>query len=121
MLDAQIYDPSVPYPMDTEPLENLNVESTFKKEDGWADVWPHLRPDEKGYTFDSQVNKMLLDIEQMRYDRVLFRSNTGTWRPTKIEMLGNQRIGTEATEISSQIPLFPSDHFGLVTEFEWQN
>lgn len=70
MPDSQIYDPSVPYPPDESPLENLNVDATFKKEEGWADVWPLLRPDEKGYTFDSAVNEMLLDIEQMRYDRV---------------------------------------------------
>jgi len=120
MIDSQILDPAVPYPPDTVPLENNNLGEIFKTEE-WIDVWPELHPNEKGYSFDSAVNGMLLDIEQMRYDRVIFRSKNKTWIPKNISLLGTKRIENESAEIHSDIPLFPSDHFGLVAMIEIQN
>jgi len=107
------------YPPDPEgkPLENQNIISFFPPRAGWIDVWSSLHPSEKGYTFDSMVNKMLSLFEQMRYDRVLFRSTHSVWVPEKITMIGTNQI----RELKSQEngnPLFPSDHFGLVATFK---
>jgi len=50
--------------------------------------WEVLRKDEKGYTFDSTVNGMLSNYEQMRYDRVMARLSE-PWAPKSIEMVGH--------------------------------
>jgi tyrosyl-DNA phosphodiesterase 2 len=72
----------------------------------YVDTWPLLHPNDKGYTYDSEVNSVIKHYEQMRYDRVMIRSKT--WVPTHISLLGNQPIKTN---------LFPSDHFGLCATF----
>lgn len=114
MSEIDIVNPEIPYPPDDLPPENDNLAMALKESDHWVDLWPKLRPTEKGYTFDSVANTMLRRFEQMRYDRIMFRSVSNHWTPTGIEMIGTQKIGDEQTKQGT--PLFPSDHFGLCAE-----
>ena len=45
------------------PLENDCLSDVIPS---YQDVWQKLKPGEKGYTFDSQINKMLRKFEQAR-------------------------------------------------------
>mmetsp|Transcript_27851 Transcript_27851/g.65702 ORF Transcript_27851/g.65702 Transcript_27851/m.65702 type:complete len:238 (+) Transcript_27851:520-1233(+) len=96
---------------DSSPLEN---EVLQKVAPDFTDLWERLRPDEKGYTFDSERNGVIRQYEQMRYDRVLARLGDG-WEPTAIEM-----VGTDKISVSEGLPfgVYPSDHFGLFSTFE---
>eukprot|EP00002_Diphylleia_rotans_P019790 TRINITY_DN3821_c0_g1_i1.p1 TRINITY_DN3821_c0_g1~~TRINITY_DN3821_c0_g1_i1.p1 ORF type:complete len:294 (+),score=60.33 TRINITY_DN3821_c0_g1_i1:72-953(+) len=90
-----------------EPTENIAFAAHYKD---YIDLWPALHPGDKGFTFDSHVNKMIHQEEQMRYDRMVLRSST--WKPVKMEILGSQQL----PEI--QRPTWISDHFGLYVELE---
>jgi len=95
----------------------IENESLVKHFIDYIDVWPQLRED-KGYTFDSESNLMLADsYEQMRYDRILFKSQTSTWKPLSIELIGNELIKEISTEDN---PIYPSDHFGLMVKIGLQ-
>lgn len=116
---------------------------------GWIDIWPTLKDTvvEKGYTFDTDVNLMLVGKahEQMRYDRVCCKLST--WKPVDIRLIGNEEVhthdtsvevGKEAAESKSSDSMiagrtklklkldlhappkhiFISDHFGLLSTFE---
>lgn len=71
------------------------------------DIWAELKT-EKGYTFDSDVNRMIGKHETMRYDRIMIKSKT--WIPETIDIIGNKSFVHEEERI-----IFPSDHFGLLT------
>ena len=45
------------------PLENDCLSDVIPS---YQDVWQKLKPGDKGYTFDSQINKMLRKFEQAR-------------------------------------------------------
>jgi len=106
-----------PVEVDNPPLNNeiLENESIAKSFGDYNDVWQLLRPSEKGYTFDSVKNTMLQNYEQMRYDRVLFRTKENFWKPTEIHLLGTEKI-----EYMEE-PVFPSDHFGLELHLKLSN
>lgn len=92
------------------PLEN---DALCRHLGDFQDTWSLLRPDDKGYTFDSTRNGVIKQYEQMRYDRVMARLGGG-WRAASIDLLGTEAIqGEEAW-------LRPSDHFGLIARFELQ-
>lgn len=86
------------------PLESAALDPEF------IDVWPALRPQEPGWSIDSERNSMLLNMRakpsQKRIDRVFAR--TRRWRPAAIELLGTAPIDDAGT--------FVSDHFGLEVE-----
>lgn len=86
-----------------DPVENAVLDP------GLVDTWPALRPGEPGYTVDSDVNTMRLQIRSSvahrRIDRVFLRSPH--WRARSIELIGTQPIAPDGT--------FISDHFGLET------
>lgn len=92
--------------------ENKNIDSAY------LDVWPAIRPSNKGYTEDTSVNIMRLNEKReekgVRFDRILLRSKDKVWRPISIEILGTKPISDELPDV------FPSDHFGLGATFEWQ-
>lgn len=77
----------------------------------YADVWQALRPDEPGFTVDTEVNLMRSLItpghKQARIDRVFHRGPA--WRPTSIERLGTRPLPDDPDDPY----LFVSDHFGL--------
>lgn len=84
----------------------------------YKDVWAQLRPDEAGFTFDSQRNPMVSRFEQMRYDRIMAKGPLFT--PKRIEILGNDpskfTIGRDQG-IDEDSKIVPSDHFGLIAWF----
>eukprot|EP00298_Acanthocystis_sp_HF-20_P005092 c15363_g1_i1.p1 GENE.c15363_g1_i1~~c15363_g1_i1.p1 ORF type:complete len:257 (+),score=100.42 c15363_g1_i1:135-905(+) len=90
-----------------DPLENDCLNEIMYD---YIDIWPHLhKDDEKGYTFNSEINQMIDHDEMMRYDRVIYR---GTFlKPISIELLGTEPIGEN---------VWQSDHFGLLATFEYQ-
>lgn len=91
----------------------------------FADVWPLLRPGERGATFDGGANPVCVtdSDEVMRYDRVLLRAPRGAarcdsldaaarWVAQDISMVGVEAINTEGVR--------PSDHFGLMVDIVQQ-
>jgi tyrosyl-DNA phosphodiesterase 2 len=88
-----------------DPLENGVLDPAF------VDIWPALRPDEPGYTVDSDVNTMRLQVKSTpahkRIDRVFARSPR--WLARSIELIGTTPIDVDGT--------FVSDHFGLEAVF----
>jgi tyrosyl-DNA phosphodiesterase 2 len=87
------------------PLETAALE-TAAPAPALTDVWPALRPDDPGYSIDSERNVMRLAASspsRKRIDRVFAR--TRRWRPASIELIGTAPIDAAGT--------FVSDHFGL--------
>jgi tyrosyl-DNA phosphodiesterase 2 len=89
---------------------NLRNGEHIQAPDPYTDAWPALRPNDDGFTEDTSINLMLMDIKnkrrQVRFDRVLIKGDE--WTPALIELLGT-------TPISCELPrVFPSDHFGLL-------
>jgi tyrosyl-DNA phosphodiesterase 2 len=94
--------------MNFEPdhtLENAALDPSF------VDVWPVLHPGEPGYTVDTDINLMRLQVNsnpaRKRIDRIFARSSR--WRAQAIELVGTAPIDLDGT--------FPSDHFGLEAAF----
>jgi endonuclease/exonuclease/phosphatase family metal-dependent hydrolase len=86
-------------------LEDAALDPAF------VDVWPMLRPADPGYTVDTDINQMRLQVNSTpvhkRIDRVFARSER--WRARSIELVGTQPIDIDGT--------FTSDHFGLEAAF----
>mgnify|MGYP003385251279 FL=1 len=103
-----------------------------------ANMPPHI----VGYTFDSEVNKNIDHFERFRIDRVVYKtpSSGAVLRPESIEIVGKTPINQEeldqnaaaaaaappasvfctpprARSDSMNVPVFPSDHFGLLATF----
>eukprot|EP00931_Biecheleriopsis_adriatica_P048509 TRINITY_DN28023_c0_g1_i1.p1 TRINITY_DN28023_c0_g1~~TRINITY_DN28023_c0_g1_i1.p1 ORF type:complete len:429 (-),score=48.35 TRINITY_DN28023_c0_g1_i1:369-1655(-) len=102
---------------------------------GWLDIWQSLHPGEAGFTYDSKMNGCAASHQkgiqregcdaaprQARYDRFYIRSEdclraasclTGkpgrVLRPCSINLVGTDPLTDD---------LWPSDHFGLLAEFE---
>jgi hypothetical protein len=101
----------------------------------FEDLWAKLHPDEIGWTFDSTVNKMIHQVETMRYDRAILRSNGG-WKASDIRIIGKEpfrvediskptkevppvkRVGYDNLEAYPEIWI--SDHFGLLVDLVYQ-
>lgn len=92
------------------PPEELENKVLLEVLPEFVDVWPLLRPDEEGITFDGKENPICVQDsdEQMRYDRILARA--GPLQPVAIQMLGREDINDWGAR--------PSDHFGLCGDFE---
>ncbi len=75
----------------------------------YVDLWARLRPDEVGWTEDTDVNLMRKEMtrkhKQVRFDRILLRSSR--FAATSVDLLGTAPISVDDPV------LFPSDHFGL--------
>lgn len=86
-----------------DPIENAALDPSF------VDAWPALHPGDPGYTVDTEVNTMRLQVRstptRKRIDRVFVRS--GHWRARSIELTGTRPFDADGT--------FISDHFGLET------
>ncbi len=101
-------------------MGDMNFCSSWAEEnqripDRYTDVWPHLHPDDPGYTEDTSINPMLEMYErgdkQVRYDRVFLHTRDASWHPVAIARLSTRPIGGDPM-------VFPSDHFGLAARFE---
>lgn len=88
-------------------LGDFNFNDTGKEweliQPEFIDIWRFFYPDIPGYTWDIEKNKMAYDFSE-RIDLILCKGNL---IPINIKM-----IGTEPFKDN----LWPSDHFGLVTE-----
>jgi len=85
----------------------------------YSDVWSEsglVPPTEKGYTYDSEKNKMIRGYERVRYDRILLRSKY--WEPKAISLIGDQAV--PPCKVGGAV-VFPSDHFGLIMTLEIKN
>lgn len=86
----------------------------------WADVWPLLRPDDDGITFDGGTNPCVHDSsERMRYDRIMVKRPPGviTTSPESLLLpLGIERLGMAPIDASG---IRPSDHYGLLATFRF--
>jgi poly(A) polymerase len=86
-----------------DPIENAALDPAF------LDAWPALHPGDSGYTVDTDINTMRLQVRstptRKRIDRVFLRS--AHWRARSIELLGTRPVDVDGT--------FISDHFGLET------
>jgi len=93
-----------------EQLENdvLNVEMP-----DFSDIWTQINPNDSGYTFNSLINPMLYAYEEMRYDRMMYKSSN--WIPISIEIVANEPIGVD----KNGNHVFPSDHFGLFMTMQY--
>ncbi len=84
--------------------EEAHLDPSFR------DAWEQLRPDEPGFTEDTDLNAMRLlhsgKAKQVRYDRILYR---GGLDPTGVQLLGTAPLPDRPT-------VWPSDHFGLVCD-----
>mmetsp|Transcript_27831 Transcript_27831/g.47029 ORF Transcript_27831/g.47029 Transcript_27831/m.47029 type:complete len:493 (-) Transcript_27831:1418-2896(-) len=119
------------------PLENDVLQQVLPE---YVDVWPFVHNSRQssnstakrdiGYTFDSEVNRMISHEERMRYDRVMARcgkSGRDFARvvPAEIELVGTQPLtAAELEQCDSgerQQQVWPSDHFGLLATFKLDN
>jgi tyrosyl-DNA phosphodiesterase 2 len=91
--------------------ENRQLDPTYQ------DVWPLLHQTEPGFTENTDVNTMRWfqtgKHEQVRFDRILLRSQQPGWQARSIQLIGTEPISTATPDI------FPSDHFGLLGRFDW--
>jgi endonuclease/exonuclease/phosphatase (EEP) superfamily protein YafD len=95
-------------------LGDTNLRAGEKLDDllprGWADVWAILKPDDPGFTVNSDINPMGHGNRKERLDRVYYSCRD--FEPADIKLVGT---GPEKTETGR---LFcPSDHFGLLVDF----
>jgi len=108
-------------------LGDFNLHATFENafiKLPYTDVWSELNPDDPGITWDSQMNKLIqyllpADRRRMRLDRVTLKQyNDAPYelKPLRIQLCFNKPIFPADPNFSY---LYPSDHFGLVTDFEF--
>jgi tyrosyl-DNA phosphodiesterase 2 len=83
----------------------------------YEDMWSLLKPDNPGFTIDTDINTMRLEQKgepkKVRFDRILVRSGSPGWRPESIRLLGTDPIK------ETNPAVFPSDHFGLMARLKW--
>lgn len=84
----------------------------------WADVWAALRPADPGYTYDKQLNPSVRIRKNLRVrmDRILVMGGPGVEdRGPALRARSARMVGTKEVRPG----LCPSDHFGVVAEFEY--
>ncbi|KEG15543.1 hypothetical protein DQ04_00041070 [Trypanosoma grayi] len=102
---------------------------TFPPELGFKDTWELLHPEDRGtegYTIDGTRNLYAAQIIEREFfgraDRVLFSSRH--LQPIHTELVGTTSVRglgvTKQVDCDKEVPdhLFPSDHFGLLVEFQ---
>lgn len=96
----------------------IESDGVFPLPMGWIDAWNELRGEEKGFTFDTNSNKML-DCPRTvrdRLDRILCNFEGKGFRVDNIDIIGKEAILPCVTYKSNKkfLPVFPSDHYGLL-------
>ncbi|WIA14063.1 hypothetical protein OEZ85_002615 [Tetradesmus obliquus] len=90
----------------------------------WVDAWATLQPGKPGATYDAKSNPMLpfKGTPALRLDRIICKLRD--WRLGSIELVGNQPLPgvTYSHRLrnggSKELPVLPSDHFGLLLKLE---
>jgi tyrosyl-DNA phosphodiesterase 2 len=77
-------------------------------EPSWSDAWAALRPDEPGYSVDTEINSMRYQLEEKRTQKRIDRVLTRGVAAHAIALVGTEPIDVDGT--------FVSDHFGLVVD-----
>lgn len=98
---------------------------TYKKKEmdvpqEWTDLWKYTTKD-KGFTYDQKLNLMMPGNRyRNRLDRVLVHTLP---KEAEMELVGTEQIKDYTytyedprTKQKNQLPLFPSDHFGILTK-----
>lgn len=84
----------------------------------YQDTWAVVHQTDPGFTEDTDRNTMRMlytgKRKQVRFDRILLRSEQPGWRAEFIELIGTEPIQDTTPNI------FPSDHFGLIGRFVWR-
>lgn len=96
---------------DGEQPDTTHIASTFR------DAWREVYPKHPGFTWDIEKSRMARAESfpgepSRRLDRVLYRSEQ--WQPTNAELLGTEPVSPKNKR------LYPSDHFGLLVVFRFQ-
>lgn len=93
---------------------NLSGEAPLGRD--FADVWRLLRPNDAGFTFHTGENPLAEAIAgaqpPARFDRMYLHSPQGKAIPKDISLMGVAPSPIRGYEV------WPSDHFGLLAEFE---
>ncbi len=93
---------------------NFGDDHTEPSLSGWVDVWPHLRPDEPGLTYDPASNALAAALsvtrQSRRLDRVLLRADPVVVLPVDIALVGQEPL------VGADPPLLLSDHYGLLAD-----
>jgi len=88
---------------------------------GYVDFWPHLHPNDPGFTYDIINNDLAKAISERitqyegrtgccnRFDQIFVKSTF--WHPKEITKFGTEPI---CLTPDTKIPLFISDHYGLL-------
>jgi tyrosyl-DNA phosphodiesterase 2 len=99
---------------------NFHEDARFETEaldPAYLDLWRARHPTHPGFTEDTDVNLMRLDIKarekHVRYDRVLLRSRR--WVVAEIHRLGKEPVSADRPRI------FPSDHFGVLADLSCES
>jgi tyrosyl-DNA phosphodiesterase 2 len=101
----------------------------FPLPDGWIDAWTELKPGENGWTYDTKANVMLTANRKLQKRLDLFVCKLSDFQVDSIEMIGREpipglthikerRVRNETRQL--QLPVFPSDHFGLILTITYQ-
>ena len=98
-------------------LDPDGTDETSTMDRRYEDMWLLLKPDNPGFTIDTDINTMRLEQKgepkKVRFDRILVRSGSPGWRPEDIWLLGTDPLS------ETNPAVFPSDHFGLMARLKW--
>lgn len=101
---------------------NEKTDGQFPLPPEWIDAWNKLKGKGKGkvgkgYTFDTQSNKMLGGHQYLRkrLDRIFCNLKAKDFRVDKIAMIGKEAISDVTFKSKKKnLPVLPSDHYGLL-------
>eukprot|EP01026_Neomeris_dumetosa_P057234 TRINITY_DN5262_c0_g1_i10.p1 TRINITY_DN5262_c0_g1~~TRINITY_DN5262_c0_g1_i10.p1 ORF type:complete len:373 (-),score=24.01 TRINITY_DN5262_c0_g1_i10:412-1416(-) len=99
---------------------NEDKEGELETDGGLTDAWTKIYPNNPGYTYDGKLNRMIYNRYRNRLDRVLYSLEDVEAKecmlvgqtPIPNVLYTKQAYGKEVT-----LPVFPSDHFGLLVKF----
>ncbi|KAK1283802.1 hypothetical protein QJS10_CPB21g00973 [Acorus calamus] len=103
------------------------LDGPFPLLEGWVDAWTKLKLQENGWTYDTKANKMLSANRalQKRLDRFVCRLEN--FKIIDIDMIGldaipdvsyyKEKKGRNGVH-KLELPVLPSDHFGLLLTIE---
>ncbi|KAG6512891.1 tyrosyl-DNA phosphodiesterase 2-like [Zingiber officinale] len=91
------------------------VDGCFPLPDGWVDAWEHLRPREKGWTYDTKSNLMIQGRRWLRRRLDRFLCKLKDYELASIDIIGKDIIpGLVHQYREKDYPVLCSDHFGLL-------
>ncbi|KAJ3670461.1 hypothetical protein LUZ60_010785 [Juncus effusus] len=99
-----------------------DFDGPFPLQNNWVDAWLELKPEEDGSTYNTRSNEMLAGrrLLQERLDRFLCKPKD--FRLVDVEIIGSDPIPGAAPYLDKStweyVPLYTSDHFGLVLTIE---